>query len=188
MTEKVTKFIGTENGGMQVVPAKKKGLPTRMERIEMFRDGIHASVELLKALGFHEIVSQDERTALCEAALAKGEIFLDFKVVRPEDIAFVTTSKLYNPDKAGTEESNATIINGADEIRSDYALRTVLSFKESIPVFRELFRNDLEAHKTIVKTVLGLLRQAARTDERIRTILEDGKEKVEEAEARLLTG
>ena len=139
--------------------------------MESIRSGIRMTADMLQSVGFKVNVVA-ERGALCEASLTYGDLYLDFKVVDPSNIAFVTSNALYRPEKAGTKESNATIINGRDEIRSDLALRTVISGKvasrrQAVPTFVELFRNDLTVDMTILRAVLGLLRTAAKEDKKL---------------------
>lgn len=146
---------------LDVAVRQDRKLPTtREERVAAYSNAIKRLAEIFRRFGFFVM---NESAFACTAE--KGPLVIDFKT---EDntgrIAYVTSSAAYNPEKAGKNESGATIQKGRKLFTSRDLLRVTVAGKQSIPIFLELRQNIADPELHICKGVMFVLRLALDRD------------------------
>ena len=106
--------------------------------------------------------------------VGKGNFALDVKLVENDGrVAYVTSGKNYNPNKAGTKDSKATVISSKTVMKSRRLLRITTTGSQSIPIFVELRKNIADPELHICKAVLFVLQEALQPGSALNTSLQD---------------
>lgn len=127
------------------------------ERAEAYISALARLESFFKLSGYQSYVSEGGTLMV-----GKGRFLLDAKIV-PNDgrTAYVTSGPGYNPLKAGTKDSGATVITSRTVMKASNLLRiTVSSAQTANPVFVELRKNIQDPELHICKSVLFVLQDA----------------------------
>jgi len=163
-------FIAGPDGAIApyTAPPPPERALTREEQIDAYRKGLRATADLLRELGFSSMYE-------CEHSytMAYRGIILDFRIQRPGQVAYITGRNV--PGRTGTKgRHGGTIFKLSDEIKSEFALMIGISSRSSAPpVFVDLDVPD--PAKTIVDSIVGLLKALERANDRLGTAVK-GKE------------
>jgi hypothetical protein len=93
--------------------------------------------------------------------VSKGQFTMDAKIVDNNgSTAYVTSGPSYNPAKAGTKESKATVITSRTLMKARRLLRIMVGRNQSVPIFVELRKNIIDPEVHILKAVIGTVQEA----------------------------
>ena len=169
--KEITIWIGTEDGlvasNQAVQPTDKKAT-----RIQGFYRGIKKVTDYLSANGFSVVTSSTLSTTV-----SLKKLLIDFKVTKPQNVAYITSGPNYRPDKAGTKESNATVHMLDEEMDTNkFALEINVAGNMGSwpPIFVPLDREDSE--RQICLAVVNVLRQVADTNPKLKEWLSQSPE------------
>lgn len=146
-------------GSTEIGPVKPtRKLPTNdEERAAAYCEALTVMEAFFKKNGFESYVS-DGGTLM----VGRGPFLLDAKIV-PNDgrTAYVTSGPGYNPTKAGTKESGATVITSRTLMKASTLLRVSVTNRMSAkPVFVELRKNIQDPLAHICKSIMFVLQDA----------------------------
>lgn len=152
----------------KIGPARK--LPTtEEEREHAYQVAFARLSKFFEKSGFESYVS-DFGTLM----VGKGNFTMDVKLVENDGrIAYVTSGKNYNPNKAGTKESKATVVTSRTVMQARKLLRITTTGSQSIPIFVELRKNIPDPELHICKSVLFVLQEALQSGSTLNTSLRD---------------
>lgn len=135
---------------------QKRKLPTTPEeRVEAYHLAMQDLSALFKASGC-QILNEGDLAL----TIFKRSLTMDIKVMENKNIVGVTSGLHYDPTKAGTKESGATITKGRDLLKSRHLLRVTVSGIQSLPTFFELRQNIEDPELHICKAVMFVLQLA----------------------------
>lgn len=143
----------------EVGPYKKARLlpTTDDEREAAYISALDNMSKFFIAKGFESYVSDSGALMV-----GKGNFLLDAKVTENDGrTAYVTSSPTYNPLKAGTRESKATIITTRTLMKARRILRVAVNGgAQTVPIFIELRKNIQDPELHICKSIMFVLETA----------------------------
>ena len=162
-------------GGAVVQYEKKevgeaRKLPTNDEEREHAYNCAFARLsKFFEQQGFESYVS-DFGTLM----VGKGRFTMDVKLVENDGrVAYVTSGRNYDPNKAGTKDSKATVISSRTVMQARKLLRITTTGSQSIPIFVELRKNIPDPELHICKAVLFVLQEATQSGSALNNSLRD---------------
>ena len=164
---------------------------TSGQRHYLYRLGLMAVDQFLKSKGFRPNCEESQSTLSYE----KSGVWLDIKVKRPDNIAYVTSyhGYAYRQESTGKDMTGhemygvrAKVTTAKDILGSDYVIQIMVSTNDSAgtrqPIFVPLPKNLDNPARHVLRNVLGTLAMACSTIPKVQEAF--SKEAVHEAQAR----
>lgn len=106
--------------------------------------------------------------------VGKGRFTMDIKLVENDGrTAYVTSGRNYNPGKAGTRDSKATVVTSRTVMQARRLLRITTTGSQSVPIFVELRKSIPDPEVHICKAVLFVLQEALHPGSALNNSLHD---------------
>lgn len=150
---------------------KTVGLPAAVEEKHPFDTAFDKLAQFFQTMECNVLYDPNTRAL----TMSKGSLILDCKVMENRNVVHVTSSRDYNPEKAGTKESRAKITNARSELKARHVMRVVVTGKQSVPIFVELRKNLLDPERSIIQGVMFVLQSALDRNSTLHQTLIDGK-------------
>ena len=171
----LTVWVGDSEGNLIQRPASeimapnpRRQLPrNREERRMAYGAALRDLQELLSRGGFHTMCEVDQSEEHPSLSVSRGRFSMLLKVMENTgtNVAYVTSNVNYDPSKAGTPESKATIRTGRDLFASKEILQVTVTGQCSVTTFVELPQQGLpDPQLHIVKSVFFIMHEASRQD------------------------
>lgn len=139
---------------------------TSGQRHQQYRLGLIAIDRFLKEKGFSPNAEESQNTL----SYAKGRVWLDIKLKRPDNIAFVTSypGYEYRPEVIGKTVDGqarygvtAKVTSAKDILGSDYVIQLMVSTDDAMgsraPIFIPLPKDIQDPTRYVIQNVLGTI-------------------------------
>jgi len=130
------------------------------QRHLLYRMGLRVVDEFMKARGFTSNAEESQ----CGLSYEKRGVWIDLKIKRPDNIAFVTS---YSGYEYSADKVKAKVITAKDMLGSDFLVQINVSTNDAAgtraPIFVPLPKELEKPAQYVVQNVLGTLAEACRT-------------------------